>query len=32
MIGKTLTVRERLLRAMRGQELDRIPNAPRVWS
>ena len=29
---KTLSVRERLLRAMRGEELDRIPNAPRIWS
>ena len=26
----SLTIRERLLRAMRGQELDRVPNAPRI--
>jgi hypothetical protein len=29
---RTLSVRERLLRAMRGQQVDRIPNAPRIWS
>ena len=31
-MAELLTVRERLLRAMRGQDLDRIPNAPRVWA
>jgi uroporphyrinogen decarboxylase len=29
-MSSALTVRERLLRAMRGQDLDRIPNAPRI--
>ncbi len=31
-MARALSVRERLLRAMRGQDLDRIPNAPRIWS
>jgi uroporphyrinogen-III decarboxylase len=31
-MATSLSVRERLLRAMRGQDLDRIPNAPRIWA
>jgi hypothetical protein len=27
-----MTPRERLLRAMRGEDLDQVPNAPRLWS